>query len=459
MDRTTATALVRHQVEVPSWAFRGSDVRFQSQISSGAPQTPFEMLADAAVVREFTGIAGSVALHLPADRTENYRALAERAAELGITIGSVHPEVNQRQGRPPAVCHSESWVRAKSVEHLIDCAQVAGVVGAERLTLRFVDDTPYPGKDELEARQERLRDALRQVSRELPTGVRLVLEYTVVEPCFYTMDVPDWGTAYSQCLQLGPDARVLVDTGPYAQGRHSDFVVDLLRRDDRLGGVVFLSPSDDTADPFDLFLAMAEVVQAGGDTGVPFVLDPGVNSDPDVLSVMRSVLAIQRAAAQVSTVDFAGLSDAQVSGDTQLVHELLVDAFRSDVEPALVQARERLGAPADPVAAYYEACRIEFRDARRRAGRRIPETAPAVPVEVAVEPPALAEPTHPEPMYPEPVLIVPALASQPHDPATPVRRPVPLDNPTRELPILDLPNAGPPAVAPQRTSSPHRVTV
>ena len=33
---------------------------------------------------------------------------------------------------------------------------------------------------------------------------RFLLEYKLFEPGFYTMDVPDWGTAYAHCIALGP---------------------------------------------------------------------------------------------------------------------------------------------------------------------------------------------------------------------------------------------------------------
>ena len=44
----------------------------------------------------------------------------------------------------------------------------------------------------------------------------MVLEYKLFEPSFYTMDVPDWGTAFAHCLRLGEKAKVVVDTGHHA---------------------------------------------------------------------------------------------------------------------------------------------------------------------------------------------------------------------------------------------------
>ena len=36
---------------------------------------------------------------------------------------------------------------------------------------------------------------------------RMLLEYKFFEPSFYTMDVPDWGTAYIQCVAAGPEGQ------------------------------------------------------------------------------------------------------------------------------------------------------------------------------------------------------------------------------------------------------------
>ena len=369
MYRTAAAALVTHQVELPSWAFRGEDVRLSGWTAPGAPRTPYELLADAAVVHRFTGVTPSVALHLPADHTDDYPDLARHAAELGLSIGSVHPEVNLRQGRPPGLCHAEEWLRRRAIDQLLAAVEVAAAVHARRLTLRFVDDSPYPGQAELQARRDRLASGLSEVYASLPAGLRLVVEYSVVEPCFYTMDVPDWGIAYAQCLALGPAAQVLVDTGPYAQGRHPDFVVELLRREARFGGVVILSPPDETADPFDLFLVMTEL--AAADAGpTPLTLDPGANRTPGILPLIRSVLGAQEAAARATRLDGDACRIAHAEGDLTRVHELLMEAFSADVSDTLAEARAELGVAADPIAAYHEACHTEHRAAERRAAEQ-----------------------------------------------------------------------------------------
>jgi L-rhamnose isomerase/sugar isomerase len=235
------------------------------------------------------------------------------------------------------------------------------------VVLRFTDDSPYPGHRELRARQERMAVALTAAYAKLPAGVRLVIEFAVVEPCFYTPDVPDWGTAYAQCLHLGAAAQVMVDTGTYAQGRDPEFVGDLLHRDGRLGGVVLRSPSDDTADPLDLFLVVSELGDAVFGADVPYTLDPGANVAPGVLPLLRSVLAIQDALARASTLDVGAWHAAQNSGDKVTAHRLLMDAYTVDPGPILTRARLDLGIDPDPIGAYSAACQTELRTAERRA--------------------------------------------------------------------------------------------
>ena len=94
--------------------------------------------------------------------------------------------------------------------------------GSRDLKLWFSDGTNYPGQDDIRARQDRLAEALAAVHARLGSDQRMLLEYKFFEPSFYTMDVPDWGTAYIQCVAAGPKAKVVVDTGPEPAGSGLD---------------------------------------------------------------------------------------------------------------------------------------------------------------------------------------------------------------------------------------------
>src|SRR6201999_904724 len=150
---------------------------------------------------------------------------------------------------------------------------------------------------------------------------RMLLEYKLFEPSFYTTDVPDWGTSYAHCVELGDKAQVCVDTGHHAPGTNIEFIVAFLLRQRKLGAFDFNSrfyADDDlmvgAADPFQLFRIMYEVVRGGGLTahaGVNFMLDQCHNIEPKIPAQIRSVMNVQEATAKALLVDHAALSSAQ----------------------------------------------------------------------------------------------------------------------------------------------------
>jgi L-rhamnose isomerase/sugar isomerase len=69
--------------------------------------------------------------------------------------------------------------------------------------------------------------------------------------------------------------------------------------------------------------------------------------------MILSVLNCQEAYAKAQVVNRAKLAALQVEGDVLAAHRLLTEAFRTDVRPLLAQAREEMGVPVDPIAAYW----------------------------------------------------------------------------------------------------------
>src|SRR5581483_10824191 len=89
-DLTAVKAALRqHEIELPSWAFGNSGTRFKVFGQPGVPRTPWEKAEDAAQVHQYTGVAPSMAVHIPWDKVDDYGALARHAAGLGIRIGAV----------------------------------------------------------------------------------------------------------------------------------------------------------------------------------------------------------------------------------------------------------------------------------------------------------------------------------------------------------------------------------
>jgi L-rhamnose isomerase/sugar isomerase len=351
------------RIELPSWAFGNSGTRFKVFAQRGVPRDPFEKVADAGQVHRFTGAAPSVALHIPWDKVDDYGKLRAFAEEQGVALGTVNANVFQDDDYMlGSVTNPDPRVRRKALDHLFECVGVMDEIGSRDLKLWFSDGTNYPGQDSIRARQDRLAEALAAVYDRLGEGQRLILEYKLFEPAFYTMDVPDWGTAYAHCLQLGERAKVCVDTGHHAPGTNIEFIVAFLLRAGKLGAFDFNSrfyADDDlmvgAADPFQLFRILHEVATAGGlgaDTEIAFMLDQCHNIEPKIPGQIRSVMNVQEATAKALLVDLDALSAAQQAGDVLGANAVLMDAYNTDVRPLLAELRDEQGLDPDPMAAY-----------------------------------------------------------------------------------------------------------
>ncbi|MBX9392348.1 L-rhamnose isomerase [Streptomyces sp. TRM72054] len=356
-------ALKTQAVETPSWAYGNSGTRFKVFAQAGVPRDPREKLDDAAKVHEFTGVAPTVALHIPWDKVDDYAALAKYAGERGVKLGAINSNTFQDDDyKLGSICHPDAAVRRKAVDHLLECVDIMDATGSADLKLWFADGTNYPGQDDVRERQDRLAEGLAEVYARLGEGQRMLLEYKFFEPAFYTTDVPDWGTAYAHCLKLGPKAQVVVDTGHHAPGTNIEFIVATLLREGKLGGFDFNSrfyADDDlmvgAADPFQLFRIMYEVVRGGGfgaESGVAFMLDQCHNIEAKIPAIIRSVMNVQEATAKALLVDRGALAAAQREGDVLGANAVLMDAYNTDVRPLLREVREEMGLGPDPLAAY-----------------------------------------------------------------------------------------------------------
>ncbi len=364
MDHQAVTEVLgRQAIELPSWAFGNSGTRFKVFPQAGVPRDPFEKVADAAQVQALTGAAPSVALHIPWDRVDDWAKLGRAAKDAGVRLGTVNANVFQDNDYMlGSVTNPDPAVRRKALDHLLECVDVMDQTGSRDLKLWFSDGTNYPGQDNIRARQDRLSEALHAVNDRLTGEQRLILEYKLFEPAFYTMDVPDWGTSYAHCLDLGSRAKVCVDTGHHAPGTNIEFIVAFLLRADKLGAFDFNSrfyADDDlmvgAADPFQLFRILFEVVLGGGldtDSEIAFMLDQCHNIEPKIPGQIRSVMNVQEATAKALLVDQDALSAAQAAGDVLGANAVLMDAYNTDVRPLLAELRESRGLDPDPMAAY-----------------------------------------------------------------------------------------------------------
>jgi L-rhamnose isomerase/sugar isomerase len=371
--------LKRFYIETPSWAYGNSGTRFKVFAQPGVPRDPYEKISDAAQVHKYTGAAPAVAMHIPWDKVDDYAKLAKHAKDNGVYLGTINSNTFQDDDyKFGSVCHFDKKIRQKAVDHLLECVDIMDITGAKDLKLWFADGTNYPGQDDLAGRQDRLFESLQKVYQRLGANQRMLLEYKFFEPAFYSTDVPDWGTSYVHCLELGEKASVCVDTGHHAPGTNIEYIVAFLLRRKRLGAFDFNSrfyADDDlivgAADPFQLFRIMHEVNQGGGfdkGTTVSYVLDQCHNIEPKIPAQIRSITNVQEAVAKALLVDANALKKAQLAGDVLGANDLLMDAYNTDVRDLLGELRSEQGLAADPKVAYAKSGYAEKIAAERVGG-------------------------------------------------------------------------------------------
>ncbi len=173
---------------------------------------------------------------------------------------------------------------------------------------------------------------------------------------------------------------MLVDLGHHAHGVNVEQIVAILAAAERLGGFHFNNrkyADDDlivgSINPFELFLIFAELAATGGP--LPrLTIDQSHNIEPKVEAMVLSVVTLQEAYAKSLLIDRTALIEAQAAGDVLGAHEVLLDAYNTDVRPVCAKARAALGASPDPVAELRSSGYLE-RVAGERAEVRAAEAA------------------------------------------------------------------------------------
>jgi L-rhamnose isomerase/sugar isomerase len=364
-------ALKTQHIETPSWGYANSGTRFAAFAWPGAATTTRQKLDDAAMVHKMTGIAPSVAVHIPWDRPEDddYDGMCQYAEERGVHIGAVNPNVFQDdEYKLGSLGNPDPSIQEQTLDHILECCEIMTKVKSNDLSLWFADGTNYAGQDSLRGRKQRFERGLRIVSEHLPPKSRMLIEYKFFEPTFYSTDIPDWGTSYAFCLKLGPQAQVLVDLGHHASGVNIEQIVAFLLDEGRLGGFHLNNrkyADDDlivgSVNPYELYCIYNELTGAaqGADEpasttaqNVAYMLDQCHNVEGKLVPIIYSVLNCQEAYAKSLVVPRDKLAVAQAEGEVMEAHRILTEAYRTDVRPLLVRVREEMGVPTDPIAAY-----------------------------------------------------------------------------------------------------------
>ena len=369
--RLILDAIKKQCIETPSWGYANSGTRFKAFAWPGAAVTTNQKLDDAAMVHKMTGVAPSVAIHIPWDKPEDgdYKGLHQYAESKGIKLGAVNPNVFQDdEYKFGSFSNPNPGIQESALDHVIECCDIMKQTQSKDLSLWFADGTNYSAQDNLRARKRRMEANLRKVYPHLPSGTRMLIEYKFFEPTFYSTDIPDWGTSYALCLKLGEQAQVLVDLGHHPVGTNIEQIVAFLLDEGRLGGFHFNNrkyADDDlmvgSVNPYELFLIYCELTNAelskdepGHTTAInlAYMLDQCHNIEGKMAPIIQSVINCQEAYTKSLIVPRAKLTSAQRSGYVLDSHNILMDAYRTDVRPLLAKAREEMGVPVDPIAAY-----------------------------------------------------------------------------------------------------------
>ena len=355
--------LKAQEIETPSWGYGNSGTRFGVFKQPGAARDVHERRSDAAQVHKMTGVCPGGALHIPWDKVDDYDALQQEAAGLGVHIGAINPNVFQEYDyKLGSFGHRDPNVRQKALDHMYECIDIMQRTNSKVLSLWFADGTNYPGQDDIIERKRRFEECLGKTHAALPDDSRMLIEYKFFEPAFYHTDIADWGMALNFALKAGPKAEVLVDIGHHPLCTNIEHLVALLLDEERLGGFHFNNckyADDDvttgSVNLYEVFLIYHEILNAerrGTAANIAYMIDQSHIIKPKVEAMIQSVLNIQTAYARALLVDRGALAAAQAEDDTVAGEEILRNAYDVDVRPLLAVVREELGAETDPLGSY-----------------------------------------------------------------------------------------------------------
>ena len=380
-----ALATLDHlKIELPSWGFADTGTRFGKFFQPASAIDAADKFADAGMVNKVTGCCPTVAVHVLWDfqAGEDPRKVASLAEQSGVRIGSINPNLFQNQeymlgsfGNP------DESVRQSAVQHGLHCVDIGKAVSSDTITYWFADGTNYPGQDDIRARKHRFESCLKPCYEALAPSQTMLIEYKPFEPAFYQTDVADWGMSFVLCRKLGPQAKILVDTGHHYQGQNIEQIVAWLLDEQMLGGFHFNDrryADDDltlgSIDPYQIFRIFNEIHGYAKDMGeypkIDYMVDQSHNLKPKMEAMIQTVTTAQDLWLKAALVDRKALSKAQARGNIVDAENVLKKAFNADVTELLGDWRKSKGIGCDPLAAYRESGYYEEIEADRTRRRK-----------------------------------------------------------------------------------------
>ncbi len=355
------------QVAIPSWALGTGGTRFGRFPAGGEPRNLEEKIEDVGLIHSITRAANSISLHIPWDIPKDVEALQQLLHMNELTIDSVNSNTFQDQIEQKysykfgSLCHTDDTIRKQAVNHNIEVVEHGVKLNSKVLTVWLADGSNFPGQHHFRKAYARTLDSLQQIYKAMPSDWNILIEYKPYEPSFYSMVIPDWGTALQLSNSCGDRANVLVDLGHHLPNTNIEQIVGRLLHLGRLGGFHFNGSQygdDDlttgSIKPYQLFLIFHELVTGANDKqvknpSVAYMIDASHNLKDPVEDLINSLENIRTAYAKALLVDFTALEIAQQENDATTCEQILQTAFLADVRPLLAEARFRAGGSIDPI--------------------------------------------------------------------------------------------------------------
>jgi L-rhamnose isomerase/sugar isomerase len=387
MNQIIISKISELQIAIPSWALGTGGTRFGRFPGAGEPGSLEEKIADVTLLKRLNPSVSGISLHIPWDIPKDVAGIRQQLDEAGLKIESVNSNTFQDQPgqvhsyKFGSLCDTDNAVRNQAIAHNLEVVEHGKDLGAKSLTVWLADGSNFPGQQHFRRAYENTLESLKAIYDQLPNDWTLLLEYKPYEPNFYSMVIPDWGTSYSLCQQLGPRAQVLVDLGHHLPNTNIEQIVARLLLLKRLGGFHFngsMYGDDDLTTgaikPYQLFLIFNELADAAGDTSLPkqkidYMIDASHNVKDPLEDLLQSLEAIQIAYAQALLVDQLALQTARENNDVALAQILMQDAFRTDVRQYVAKANELKGGSANPFLDYRQGGYRELLIKQRGSGR------------------------------------------------------------------------------------------
>jgi len=360
--------LRQFQVTVPSWALGTGGTRFGRFSLGGEPRNVLEKIEDVGLLHTLSGSNDAISLHIPWDQTNDYVAVQQLARRYHIRFDAINSNTFQDQPGQKysykfgSLSHTQLTVRQQAIEHHLEVINIGEKLGSKALTLWLGDGSNFPGQVNFRKSLERTQTSLQAIYAQLPTDWQLLIEYKPFEPSFYSMVIPDWGTALMVCQMLGEQAKVLVDLGHHLPNANIEQIVARLLGANRLGGFHFNDShyADDdlttgAIKPYRLFLIFCELVNGVAQADdfangqLAWMIDASHNTKDPLEDLLQATEAILIAYAQALLVDWLVLEVVQENNGVVQAQEILQAAFRTDVRPLVAEARYRNQASLNPL--------------------------------------------------------------------------------------------------------------